>query len=47
MGFINAYKRLEKICGEVMNDDRKVSAYIDRMKETYNGSDYVIGWNED
>lgn len=47
MGFINAYKRLEKICGEVMDDERKVSAYIDKMKEIYNGSDYVIGWDED
>lgn len=31
MGFIESYKHLEKLCGEVLNDDRRISAYIDEM----------------
>ena len=31
MGFIDSYKHLEKLCGEILNDERKVSAYIDEM----------------
>ena len=31
MGFIDSYKHLGKMCGEVLNDDRRVSAYIDEM----------------
>ncbi len=34
MGFIESYKHLEKICGEVLNDDRRISAYIDEMLNT-------------
>lgn len=47
MGFIDAYKRLEKLCGEILNDDRRVSAYIDQMLNTPRGSYLVRGWNED
>lgn len=47
MSFISSYKRLEKLCGEVMNDERKVSAYIDKMINTKQGSMLVSGWNED
>ena len=47
MSFISSYKRLEKLCGEVMNDERKVSAYIDKMINTKQGSMVVSGWNED
>ena len=47
MGFIEAYKRLEKLCGEVLNDERRVSAYIDEMINTSQGAYYVRGWNED
>ena len=32
--FIDAYKRLEKLCGEIMNDEHRVTAYIDEMKNT-------------
>ena len=32
MGFIDSYKRLEKLCGEVLNDDRRISAYIEEME---------------
>ena len=47
MGFITAYKRLEKLCGEVMNDERKVSAYIDEMYRITDGRFYVPSWSED
>ena len=38
MGFIESYKHLEKLCGEVLNDDRRISAYIDEMINTPRGS---------
>ena len=47
MGFIDSYKHLEKLCGEVLNDDRRVSAYIDEMLNTPRGSYYVRTWDED
>lgn len=47
MGFMDAYKHLEKICGEMLTDDRKVSAYIDEMISHPDASKYVKGWNED
>ena len=47
MGFIDSYKHLEKLCGEVLNDDRRVSAYIDEMLSTPGGSYYVRTWDED
>ena len=47
MGFIDSYKRLEKLCGEIMNDERKISAYIDEMISKPNGSNKVPGWDED
>ncbi len=46
MGFLDSYKRLEKLCGEVMDDDRRLSAYIDAMMQTP-GNYYVRGWTED
>lgn len=47
MGFIESYKHLEKICGEVLNDDRRISAYIDEMINTPRGSYLVRGWDND
>ena len=47
MGFIDSYKHLEKLCGELLNDDRRVSAYIDEMLSTPRGSRLVAGWDED
>lgn len=47
MGFIDSYKHLEKLCGEILRDDRRVSAYIDAMFNIPNGSYYVRTWNED
>ena len=47
MGFIEEYKRLEKLCGEILNDERRVSAYIDEMTNTPQGAYFVNGWEED
>ena len=47
MGFIESYKHLEKLCGEVLNDDRRISAYIDEMISTPRGSYLVRGWDDD
>ena len=47
MSFIESYKHLDKMCGEVLNDDRRISAYIDEMKNTPRGSYLVRGWDDD
>lgn len=47
MSFIESYKHLDKICGEVLNDDRRISAYIDEMTNTPRGSYLVRGWDDD
>lgn len=47
MSFTESYKQLEKLCGEIMNDDRRVSAYIDEMINTPRGSYLVKGWDND
>ncbi len=47
MSFIDSYKHLEKLCGEVLNDDRRVSAYIDEMLNKPYGSYLVKGWDDD
>lgn len=47
MKFIETYKQLEKLCGEVMNDDRRVSAYIEEMMRLTDGAYRVENWNED
>ena len=47
MSFIDAYKKLEKLCGEIYNDNHGISSYIDEMINTPIGSLYVAGWDED
>ena len=47
MGFIDSYKHLEKLCGEILNDEKKVTAYIDEMINTPRGSYVVRGWDQD
>ena len=47
MGFLDSYKHLEKICGEIMKDERKVSAYIEEMQRIFDGPYYVKSWNDD
>ena len=47
MGFLESYKRLERLCRDVMDDDRRVSAYIDEMIRLTDGSRRVSGWDRD
>ena len=47
MGFIESYKRLEKLCGDLLNDNRRISAYIDEMISFPRGSYLVRGWDDD
>ena len=47
MGFIDAYKKLEKLCGEMLGDERPISAYIEEMINTPQGNLFVRGWDDD
>ena len=47
MGFIDSYKRLEKLCSEIYSDNHGVSSYIDEMINTPIGARYVSEWDED
>ena len=47
MSFIDSYKRLEKLCSEIYDDNHGVSSYIDEMINNHIGSRYVCGWDED
>ena len=47
MGFIDSYKYVEKLCGEIYRDERRLSAYIDEMQNTLDGAYYVRGWADD
>ena len=47
MGFLESYKRLERLCRDVMDDDRRLSAYIDEMIRLTDGSRRVSGWDRD
>ena len=47
MGFLESYKRLERLCRDVMDDDRRLSAYIDEMVRLTDGSRRVSGWDRD
>lgn len=47
MSFIDSYKRLEKLCSEIYNDNHGITSYIDEMIRTPIGSRFVPGWDED
>lgn len=47
MGFIDSYKHLEKLCGDMLQTQHGVSAYIAEMESTPNGSYWVQGWVQD
>lgn len=47
MGFMDSYKHLEKLCGDMLGDERRLSAYIDEMYENTEGWDLVDGWERD
>lgn len=42
--FLEAYKQLDKICREMFNSDKGVTAYIDEMYEHTEGDRYVSDW---
>ena len=47
MRFMDAYKRLEKVCEEILDDERRISAYIEEMLKVPDGAKVVPGWEED
>lgn len=47
MGFLDSYKRLEKLCNEIYGGNRGVSAYIEDMKNLTFAQRYVVDWNND
>lgn len=48
MRFIDSYKQLEKLCGEIFNSSpHGVTEYIEEMERTPNGKFYVEKWGED
>mgnify|MGYP000030091172 CR=1 FL=1 len=47
MEFMNAYKHLEKLCGDLLNDERRISAYIDEMAKISDGTSKVYNWDND
>lgn len=48
MSFLDSYKHLEKLCGEIMGvDDNKVTAYIKEMESTPRGAYLVKNWEYD
>ena len=47
MRFMSSYKQLEKLCGEVLNQTRPISAYIEEMEKAPRGAFLVPHWNED
>ena len=47
MSFIESYKHLDKICGEMFETQYGVSAYIEEMINTPRGSYLVKGWDDD
>lgn len=46
--FLEAYKRLEKLCKEIYESEKGVTSYIDNMKETPSDeSRFVANWQND
>lgn len=47
MSFIESYKHLDKICGEMFETQYGVSVYIEEMLNNPHGSFLVRGWEND
>lgn len=47
MGFIEEYKRLERLYHDMTGEEKPVTAYIDKMESIGDGAKYVSGWDED
>lgn len=45
--YMEAYKKLDKLCKEIFYSEKGVSSYIEEMEnESRWGERYVLGWNE-
>lgn len=47
MEFLNAYKRLEKLCSDMYGTAHGISAYIEDMVNCPQGARLVSGWQQD
>ncbi|MBR2047869.1 MAG: hypothetical protein IJ960_04655 [Oscillospiraceae bacterium] len=47
MGFMQSYKRLDKLCRECYDSDSGVKYYIEYMDSIHAGSRYVHTWQDD
>lgn len=47
MGFMASYKRVEKLCNEMFEENNGVTQYINEMENTPRGNIYVETWNDD
>lgn len=47
MGFMDQYKRLEKLCKDALQDEKGVSAYLELMEKTPRGAAKVENWEAD
>ena len=47
MGFMEAYKRLDRLCADVMKNGRGISAYIEEMSRIPGAVWRVPGWEND
>lgn len=45
--FMESYKRLERLCGDMLQCDRPVLTYIEEMRRNPRGVYYVEGWEAD
>ncbi|MBE6974310.1 MAG: hypothetical protein E7436_02315 [Ruminococcaceae bacterium] len=47
MGFMEAYKRLDRLCADIMKNGRGISAYIEEMSRIPGAVWRVPGWEND
>ncbi len=47
MSFMDSYKHLDKICREIFNETKGVTAYINEMLNISDGKCYVSCWEDD
>lgn len=47
MGFIDSFKSLEKLCGEIYSTNHGISAYIEEMIRLSDGPLLIPSWDED
>ena len=47
MGFIEEYKRLDRLCQDIMKVERGITTYIEKMEACPSGFFYTESWNAD